>query len=75
MTVSMLLKFAGVLIISPTFILPGVAISLLGFAVGQFYMKAQLPVKREMSIARAPILGHFGAAITGLGKDSRYVTI
>jgi hypothetical protein len=32
-------------------------------------MKAQLSVKREMSIARGPVLGHFGAAIVGLSTS------
>ncbi len=28
-----------------------------GVYLGQIYMKAQLPVKREMSNAKAPVLG------------------
>ena len=47
-------------------ILPGVIITGLGVWLGQIYMKAQLAVKREMSNARAPVLGHFGAAVAGL---------
>ena len=31
-------------------------------------MKAQLSVKREMSNAKAPVMGHVGAAVAGLGR-------
>ncbi len=36
--------------------------------LGHLYMKAQLSVKRELSNAKSPVLGHIGAAIAGLGK-------
>jgi hypothetical protein len=42
--------------------------SLLGGWIGRIYMKAQLSVKREMSNAKVPVLGHFGAAIAGLSE-------
>jgi len=32
-------------------------------------MKAQMSVKREMSNARSPVLGHLGAAMSGLGNS------
>jgi len=50
------------------FIIPGVIVAILGGWCGQIYIKAQLSVKREMSNARSPVLGHFGAAISGLGR-------
>ncbi|KAJ3554167.1 hypothetical protein NP233_g12480 [Leucocoprinus birnbaumii] len=34
--------------------------------MADYYLKAQLSVKREMSNAKAPVLAHFGAAIAGL---------
>ena len=68
MTISMLIKFASVIVISPSVLLPGLIISVLGAWCGQLYIKAQLSVKREMSNARAPVLGHFGAAVAGLSK-------
>lgn len=68
MTASMLIKFAAVVVISPIFMIPGVLISVLGAWCGQIYIKSQLSVKREMSNARAPVLGHFGAAVAGLSK-------
>ena len=71
----MFMKFVSVIIISPTFILPGIIISFLGAWCGQIYIKSQLSVKREMSNARAPVLGHFGAAIAGLSEYFRIVTL
>lgn len=66
--VSMMVKFGAIAIISPIFILPGSIIALVGGLCGRIYMRAQLPIKREMSKARAPVLGHFNAAISGLSK-------
>lgn len=71
MTIDMFIKFVSVMIISPTFLLPGLFISVLGAWCGQIYIKSQLAVKREMSNARAPVLGHFGAAIAGLSRFSK----
>ncbi|KAI9509765.1 hypothetical protein F5148DRAFT_1275094 [Russula earlei] len=36
------------------------------------YMKAQIAIKREMSNAKAPVLGHFGAAVAGLTSIRAY---
>jgi hypothetical protein len=41
---------------------------MLGIWCAQVYIKAQLCVKREMSNARSPVLGHFGAAVAGIGR-------
>ena len=71
MTSSMLLKFVGVVVISPQFLIPGIVVSVLGGWCGQIYMRSQLAVKREMSNNRAPILGHVGAAMSGLSKLKR----
>ncbi|KAJ7139685.1 hypothetical protein C8R44DRAFT_867802 [Mycena epipterygia] len=54
MTMSMLIKFAAVILFTPLFFFPG------------------LSVKREMSNAKAPVLGHFGAAIAGLTSIRAY---
>ncbi|GJE85927.1 multidrug resistance-associated ABC transporter [Phanerochaete sordida] len=72
MTIGMFIKFVSVIVISPTFLLPGMVISVLGAWCGQIYIKAQLAVKREMSNARAPVLGHFGAAVAGLTSIRAY---
>ncbi|KAG2023135.1 ATP-binding cassette transporter [Coprinopsis cinerea AmutBmut pab1-1] len=72
MTYSMLIKFGAVLLFTPVFLLPGIIVATLGGWCGQIYIKAQLSVKREMSNAKAPVLGHFGAAIAGLTSLRAY---
>lgn len=57
---------------TPLFLVPGVLVAVLGGACGQIYIAAQLSVKREMSNAKAPVLGHFGAAIAGLTSLRAY---
>ena len=66
-TISMSMKLAAVVLFTPIFIIPGVFMAILGGYCGQIYIKAQLSVKRELSVARTPVLGHFGAAMAGLG--------
>lgn len=66
MTSTILVKFGAVVVISPIFVLFGVVVFVAGGLLGQIYIKAQLSVKREMSNAKAPVLGHFSAAIQGL---------
>ncbi|GJJ09002.1 hypothetical protein Clacol_003223 [Clathrus columnatus] len=63
----MVTSFTAVIVLVPKFIIPGVIIAVLGFACGQVYMKAQLPIKRQMSISRSPIIAHMNAMLTGLG--------
>lgn len=67
MTMQLLLKLSAVVFFTPGFLLPGISLALAGGVVGHIYMKAQLSIKREMSVAKAPVLGHFGAAMAGLG--------
>ncbi|KAF8171621.1 P-loop containing nucleoside triphosphate hydrolase protein [Mycena galopus ATCC 62051] len=80
MVVSMAIKFITVIGYTPIFILPGLLVGILGAWFGQTYIAAQLPVKRWMSNTRAPVLAHFGAAITGLvsirayGAESKFGT-
>ena len=64
------MKLGVVVLISPIFLLPGAFIGALGAWVGELYMKAQLAVKRERSNAKAPVLGHLGAAFAGLSTSS-----
>lgn len=66
-SLAIIAKFGAVVIFSPIFAFPGVAVAILGVWGGNIYMKAQICVKREMSNARSPVLAHFGAAIAGIG--------
>lgn len=64
----MLFRLLGVVFVAPIFFLPGLLVGVVGAMCGQLYIMSQLSVKREMSNARAPVLGHFGAAINGLSE-------
>jgi hypothetical protein len=57
MTISMLVKLGAVVFFSPAFFFPGVLVATVGGWCGQVYMAAQLSVKRNMSNAKAPVLG------------------
>ncbi|KIY48677.1 P-loop containing nucleoside triphosphate hydrolase protein [Fistulina hepatica ATCC 64428] len=72
LTLIMVCQFGAVVLMTPLFLFPGLAITAAGYMVGEFYMKAQLSVKREMSNARAPVLAHFGDAIEGLTSIRAY---
>ncbi|EJD51854.1 hypothetical protein AURDEDRAFT_82731 [Auricularia subglabra TFB-10046 SS5] len=64
--VALTCKLAAVIVMSPVFVLPGMIVAAIGWWFGQLYIASQLCVKREVSNARSPVLGHFGAAIAGL---------
>jgi hypothetical protein len=66
--VSMLIKAIAVVYLTPVFIFACMIIAVVGARLGQVYMKAQIAIKREMSNAKAPVLGHFGAAVAGLSS-------
>ena len=63
----MSVKFVAVIFYTPAFLLPALCISALALWLGQVYMKSQLPVKREMSNAKSPVISVFSSAIGGLG--------
>ncbi|KAG6908669.1 hypothetical protein DXG01_003683 [Tephrocybe rancida] len=65
-TIMVLLRFGAIVLMAPGFVGPSIIVAILGGLCGQMYLAAQLPVKRMMSNAKAPILGHFGAMLTGL---------
>lgn len=74
MFLGIIIKLGAVLLYSPIFAFPGLAVAFVGLWCGKTFVKAQLCVKREMSNARAPVLAHFGAAISSIGKFIYYVT-
>ncbi|KZV91873.1 hypothetical protein EXIGLDRAFT_675729 [Exidia glandulosa HHB12029] len=65
-------RLAAIIVMSPIFVIPALVVAVVGRACGQVYIKSQLSVKREMSNARSPVLGHLGAAITGLTSIRAY---
>ncbi|KAI0768822.1 multidrug resistance-associated ABC transporter [Trametes elegans] len=68
----MVFRVAATALVAPFFIVPAFVIGVLGFWLGRVYMRAQICVKREMSNTRAPVLGHFGSAISGLVSIRAY---
>ncbi|KAJ6611201.1 hypothetical protein B0H10DRAFT_2165893 [Mycena sp. CBHHK59/15] len=72
LTSLMLVKFGAVVLFTPVFFAPALALFALGGWCGRVYMSAQLSVKRDMSNARTPVLGHFGAAMAGLTSIRAY---
>ncbi|KAF5356102.1 hypothetical protein D9756_004037 [Leucocoprinus leucothites] len=71
-SVSMSVKLGAVVLMTPIFLIPGMIVGAIGGWIGQIYMAAQMSVKREMSNAKAPVVGHFGAAIAGLTSIRAY---
>ncbi|CAK5274807.1 unnamed protein product [Mycena citricolor] len=71
-TLSMIVSFSAVVLLTPLFTIPGIGAAIIGGLVGQLFIKAQLSVKRESSNAKAPVLAHFGAAINGLTSIRAY---
>ncbi|KAI0633842.1 multidrug resistance-associated ABC transporter [Trametes polyzona] len=70
--VFMTLRVVAVALVAPLFVIPALIIGVAGGLLGRIYMKAQICVKREMSNTRAPVLGHFGSAISGLVSIRAY---
>ncbi|KAJ7149302.1 P-loop containing nucleoside triphosphate hydrolase protein [Mycena crocata] len=71
-TVQMSTRFLSVVLFAPLFFIPGAFVGVMGGWCGQIYMASQLSVKREMSNARSPVLGHIGATISGLVSVRAY---
>ncbi|KAJ3824262.1 P-loop containing nucleoside triphosphate hydrolase protein [Lentinula raphanica] len=71
-TLRMIVHLGSIIVFAPLFLFPGIAISLLGGFFGQVYLSAQLPLRRLMSVSRAPILGNFTAAVAGLVSIRAY---
>ncbi|KAH9967588.1 hypothetical protein BC827DRAFT_1264378 [Russula dissimulans] len=72
LSITMLIKCFAVVFLNPVFIVPCTVIAVLGAWLGQLYLKAQIAIKREMSNAKAPVMGHFGAAVAGLTSIRAY---
>ncbi|KAH9480681.1 ATP-binding cassette transporter abc4 [Psilocybe cubensis] len=70
--ISMTTKIVVIVLFAPFFLFPGFGVAILGFYLGNMYLKAQMSVKREKSNARSPLLAHFNAAISGLVSIRAY---
>ncbi|KIK55022.1 hypothetical protein GYMLUDRAFT_264341 [Collybiopsis luxurians FD-317 M1] len=65
-------KLTAIVTLTPLFLILGVAALAAGYTCTQIYLKSQMSVKREMSVAKSPVLGHFGATVTGLASIQAY---
>ncbi|KAF8876201.1 hypothetical protein CPB84DRAFT_1853019 [Gymnopilus junonius] len=72
MSLGALIKLGAIVLFTPIFIVPGFVVAAVGFVLGNWYLKAQLSIKREMSNARSPLLAHFNASIHGLVSIRAY---
>ncbi|KAJ3929467.1 MAG: hypothetical protein NXY57DRAFT_1016596 [Lentinula lateritia] len=72
LTIMMIGQFCSVIYFSPAFLLPGILVSVAGALCGSIYIKAQLPIKRIQSNAKAPVLAHFGTVMAGLVSVRAY---
>jgi ABC-type multidrug transport system fused ATPase/permease subunit len=66
------LKLVVIIPFAPVFLLLGICITAAGLLIGNIYMKAQVSVKRELAIAKAPVIHMFGSVLSGLRWFSSY---
>ncbi|KAJ6461033.1 multidrug resistance-associated ABC transporter [Mycena sanguinolenta] len=71
-TFALLTRLLAIVVFAPLFFVPGMFVGTMGVWCGRIYMSSQMSVKREMSNARAPVLGHIDAAIGGLVSVRAY---
>lgn len=65
--------FAVITQAGPIALIPATIVVAIGLLVGQVYIAAQLPIKRNMSNARSPVLSHVGAALNGLSTSLSFI--
>jgi hypothetical protein len=61
------LKIAFIVPFAPIFLFFGLIITAVGILIGNIYMKAQVSVKRELAVAKAPVIHVLSGAMSGLG--------
>ncbi|KAF7364759.1 ATP-binding cassette transporter abc4 [Mycena venus] len=72
LSISMLVKLSAVILLTPVFFFPGAFVGILGGWFSQVYLASQHSVKRELSAATAPVIGHFGTTVAGLTSIRAY---
>lgn len=63
---SMISIVALISIITPGFLIAGFFITIIYFAIGQFYLRSSRDLKRLESIQRSPLYQHFGETLSGI---------
>lgn len=61
-----LLRIASIASIMPIFALPAAVICTAGFAVGEMYTRAQISIKRLVSVNYSPVFSHFTDSLAGM---------
>lgn len=59
-------------VITPSFLIAGVFISALYWAIGTFYLTSSRELKRIDSISKSPIFQHFGETLSGISTIRAY---
>ncbi|ODQ52786.1 hypothetical protein SAICODRAFT_80947 [Saitoella complicata NRRL Y-17804] len=63
--VRVVVRIASIAAIMPIFAIPAAAVTVIGYFIGEMYIKAQVAVKRIVSITESPLFSHFGDTILG----------
>ncbi|KAL1411644.1 hypothetical protein Q8F55_002608 [Vanrija albida] len=71
-TFSLIIKFIAVVIFVKFFTIPALLIGVVGGIIGEYYIHAQLSVKREMSNAKTPLFSTLAAAVSGIVSIRAY---
>lgn len=72
LTVTLALKFVLLIYMVPAFAPLALAVGVVGGIVGEFYVRAQMDVKRESSNAKSPLYSQFAAAVSGVTSIRAY---
>ncbi|EIN07962.1 P-loop containing nucleoside triphosphate hydrolase protein [Punctularia strigosozonata HHB-11173 SS5] len=73
MIVNIVLRFAAIVyVVGWSVLAAGLAVLVIALGVGRFYIAAQRELKREQSVAKAPVLSLFGAGLVGLASIRAY---
>jgi len=66
-------------VITPTFLIAGFFITIIYFAIGQFYLRSSRDLKRLESVQRSPLFQQFGETLSGIvtirayGDEKRFI--
>lgn len=66
LTITLAVKFMLLIWMVPAFAPLAFTVGIIGAIIGEFYVKAQMNVKRESSNAKSPLYSQFAAAISGV---------
>lgn len=68
MSITLVIKLGAVALVTPAFLIPGIAFFFVTYWLSSVLRRALLPVKRELSHAQAPILASMDSVFHGLSE-------